>query len=71
MILPPLKKIIECDRTYDFLTGINKEFDQVRVQILCKGTLLALDTVISIVRAEESSRTVMLTSQVSNGPTMI
>ena len=66
-----LKKITECDRTYGFLAGINQEFDQVRVQILCKETLPALDTVISIVLAEESRRTVMLTSQVSNGPTMI
>ena len=66
-----LKKITECDRTYDFLAGINQESDQVRVQILCKGTFPALDTVISIVLAEESRRTVMLTSQVSNGSAMI
>ena len=66
-----LKKITECDRTYGFLAGINQEFDQVRVQILCKETLPALDTVISIVLAEESRRTVILTSQVSNGAAMI
>ena len=66
-----LKKITECDRTYDFLAGINQEFDQVKVQILCNGTFPALDTVISIVLAEESRQTVMLTSQVSNGSAMI
>ena len=56
-----LKKITECDRTYGFLAGINQEFDQVP----------PLDTVISIVLAEESRRTVMLTSQVSNGSAII
>ena len=31
-----LKNFIEQDRVYDFLAGLNPEFDQVRVQILGK-----------------------------------
>ena len=31
-----LKDFIEQDRVYDFLVGLNPEFDQVRIQILGK-----------------------------------
>ena len=31
-----LKNFIEKDRVYDFLVGLNAEFDQVRIQILGK-----------------------------------
>ncbi|XP_022731494.1 uncharacterized protein LOC111286004 [Durio zibethinus] len=48
-----LKKFIEKDRVYDFLAGLNVEFDQVRVQILGKQDLPSLNEVISMVRAEE------------------
>jgi len=33
-----LKEIIEHDRVYDFLVGMNSEFDQIRIQILGKTT---------------------------------
>lgn len=54
-----LKNYIEKDRVYDFLVGLNVEYDQVRVQILGKE-LPSLNETISIVRAEESRRGVML-----------
>ena len=63
-----IKYMDECDRTYDFLVGINQEFDQVRVQI--QVALPAL-VVISIVPVAESRWTMMLTSQVSNGSVMV
>lgn len=31
-----LRNFIDQDRVYDFLAGLNSEFDQVRVQILGK-----------------------------------
>ena len=44
----------------DFLAGLNLEFDQVRVQILSKEEVPSLEETISIIRAEESRRNVML-----------
>ncbi|KAK2965727.1 LOW QUALITY PROTEIN: hypothetical protein RJ640_025453, partial [Escallonia rubra] len=58
-----LKNFIEKDRTYDFLAGLNIEFDQVRIQILGKEELPSLNEIISIINAEESRRRVMLYAQ--------
>ena len=49
-------RFVEKERTYDFLVGLNMEFDAVRVQILDKEDLPSLNEVISIVRAEEGRR---------------
>ncbi|XP_071918696.1 uncharacterized protein [Coffea arabica] len=54
-----LKNFIEKDRVYDFLTGLNVEFDQVRVQILGKERLSSLNETISLIRTEENRREVM------------
>ena len=66
-----LKSFIEEDRVYDFFTGLNAEFDQVRVQILGKEEVPSLKETISLIRAEESRRGVMLESQVLEGSTMV
>ncbi|KAK2966236.1 hypothetical protein RJ640_008219 [Escallonia rubra] len=58
-----LKNFIEKDRTYDFLAGLNIEFDQVRIQILGKEELPSLNETISIINAEESRRGMMLYAQ--------
>ena len=58
-----LKSFIEKDRVYDFLAGLNNEFYQVRVQILSKDELPSLNETISLIRAEESRRGVVLDSQ--------
>ena len=42
------KKLIEQDRVYDFLVGINNDFDQARIQILGKEKLPTLNKVMSI-----------------------
>ena len=55
-----LKKYIEGDRVYDFLAGLNSDFDQVRLQILSKEEVPSLEETISIIRGEESRRNVML-----------
>ncbi|XP_020249452.1 uncharacterized protein LOC109826836 isoform X2 [Asparagus officinalis] len=55
-----LKRLVEKDRIYDFLAGLNIEFDAVRVQILGKEDLPSLNETIAIVRAEEGRRGVMI-----------
>ncbi|XP_073222064.1 uncharacterized protein [Cicer arietinum] len=47
-----LKEYIEQDKVYDFLVGLNSDFDQVRVQILGKEKVPGLNEVMAIVRSE-------------------
>ena len=65
-----LKNYIEKYRVYDFLVGLNAEFDQVRVQILSKE-LPILNETISIIRAKESKRSVMLEPRNMEGLAMV
>ena len=60
-----LKNFIEKDRVYDFLAGLNPEFDQVRVQILGK------EETISLIRVEESWRGIMLEPQTLEGSALV
>ncbi|KAH7524821.1 hypothetical protein FEM48_Zijuj06G0159800 [Ziziphus jujuba var. spinosa] len=62
-----LKNFIEKDRVYDFLAGLNPEFDQVRIQIIGKDCTPSLEETISLIRAEESRRSVMLEPQTMEG----
>jgi uncharacterized Zn finger protein len=55
-----LKKYMEIERIFEFLVGLNIEFDQVRVQILGKESLPLLNEVLSLIRAEEGRRIMML-----------
>jgi hypothetical protein len=55
-----LKKYMEIERIFEFLAGLNIEFDQVRVQILGKESLPLLNEVLSLIRAEEGRRIMML-----------
>ncbi|KAK8317667.1 hypothetical protein V6Z12_A13G124300 [Gossypium hirsutum] len=55
-----LKRFVEKDRIYDFLAGLNVEFDAIRVQILGKEELPSLNETIAIVRVEEGRRGVMV-----------
>ncbi|TXG48410.1 hypothetical protein EZV62_027704 [Acer yangbiense] len=66
-----LKKFIERDRIYDFLAGLNAEFDQVRIQILGREELPPLNEAISMVRAEESRGSLMLEPSTSEGSAMV
>ena len=65
-----LKNYIEIDWVYDFLVGLNAEFDQVKVQILSKE-LPNLNETIFIIRVEESRISVMLEHQNMEGSTMV
>lgn len=42
-----LKRFFDKDRVYQLMTGLNKEYDQVRVQILEKEEMSSLNEVIS------------------------
>jgi hypothetical protein len=55
-----LKKYMEIERIFEFLAGLNIEFDQVRVQILGKESLPLLNEVLSLIRAEEGRRIMMV-----------
>lgn len=66
-----LKEFIEQDRVYDFLVGLNPEFDQVRIQILGKQKVPCFNEVVAIIRSEESRRTLMLDPQTAEGSAMV
>nr|ABD32756.1 conserved hypothetical protein [Medicago truncatula] len=55
-----LEEYIEQDIVYDFLVGLNPEYDQVRVQILGQKTVPGINEVMAIARSEESIRGLML-----------
>ena len=46
------KRFVEKDRIYDFLAGLNMEFDPIRVQVLGKKDLPSLNKTIAIIRGE-------------------
>ena len=62
-----LKDFIEQGRVYDFLVGLNLEFDQVRIQILGKQEVPCFNEVVALIRGEESQRSVMLKPQTLDG----
>ena len=49
-----LKDFIEQDRVYDFLVGLNPEFDQVRIQILSKQEVPCFNEVVALIQGEET-----------------
>src|SRR6266487_2360674 len=55
-----LNAVVERDRIFDFLAGLNVEFDPIRVQILGKEKLPTLTEVFYTVRSEETRRHAML-----------
>ena len=57
-----LKRFVEKERIFEFLAGLNLEFDQVQVQVrvLGKEDLPSLNETISIIGAEEGRRGVMM-----------
>ena len=66
-----LKEFIEQDRIYDFLTGLNSEFNQVRIQILGKQEVPCFNEVVTLIRGEESRRSVMLEPQTLDGSALV
>ncbi|XP_048332297.2 uncharacterized protein LOC125423080 [Ziziphus jujuba] len=66
-----LKDFIKQDRVYDFLMGLNPEFDQVRIQILDKQVVSCFNEVAALVRGEERKRGLMLESQITDSSAMV
>ena len=64
-------KISSRKRIFEFSVGLNTEFDQIRVQVLGKESLLFLNKTFSIVQAKKGSRIVMLDSQTLEDSIMI
>ena len=58
-----LNTVVERDRIFDFLAGLNAEFDPIRVQILGKEKFPDLNEVFYTVRSEETRRQAMLHEQ--------
>ena len=54
------QKLIEKERVYDFLAGLNNEYDQIRIQVLGKVPFPTLEEAFSYVQQEESRRSAML-----------
>lgn len=65
------KRFVDKERIYDFLAGLNLEFDAIRVQILGKEDLPSLNEVISLIRAKEGRRGVMLETPSGEGSALV
>nr|XP_009774423.1 PREDICTED: uncharacterized protein LOC104224462 [Nicotiana sylvestris]XP_016490473.1 PREDICTED: uncharacterized protein LOC107810229 [Nicotiana tabacum] len=62
------QQLIEKERVYDFLAGLNQKYDQIRVQVLGKVPFPSLEDAYSYVQQEESRRGVMLYSAPTENP---
>ena len=65
-----LKPYKEKDRIYKFLTGLNSEFDPVRIQVLGKE-LSSLNETMAAFQVEEARREVMVEPQSTESSTLI
>ena len=66
-----LKEYIAQDKVYDFLVGLNPEYDQVRIQILGKEKVPGLNEVVAIIMSEESRRGLMLEAPTTESSAMM
>lgn len=44
-----MKEFIEQESAYDFIVELNPEFDQIRIQVLCKINVPSFDEVVAII----------------------
>ena len=54
------KRMIEKERVFEFLTGLNKELDEVRGRLLSRSPFPSIDDAFAEVRREEARKKVML-----------
>ena len=59
---------MENERVFEFLTGLNRELDDVRSRVLSRQPLPSIREVFFEVRCEESKRKVMLQEHITSGP---
>ncbi|KAJ8772365.1 hypothetical protein K2173_027542 [Erythroxylum novogranatense] len=55
-----IQNMIEKERVYDFLAGLNSEFDQLRVQVIGRSPFPSLEEAHSYIQQEETRRSAML-----------
>ncbi|XP_043697057.1 uncharacterized protein LOC122647814 [Telopea speciosissima] len=60
------RKHVDKIRVYDFLAGLNMEYDQIRVQVLSRIAFPTLEQSYALVHTEESRRTAMLHTPTSD-----
>lgn len=65
------KHLVETKRVFKFLSGLNKDLDEVRGRVLSLKPLPSIREVFSTVRHEESRRKVMMRENSSLVPTHI
>ncbi|GAV86514.1 UBN2_3 domain-containing protein [Cephalotus follicularis] len=58
--LVTFQKDIEKERVYDFLAGLNPDYDKVRVQVLCKDPFPTLEEAYNLIQHEERHRNSMM-----------
>ena len=64
-------KYVEKERIFDFLTSLNVEYDQVKVQVLGKEDPPPLNEIFSIIRAEEGRMSIMLNTPTIEGSNLV
>ena len=57
-----LKRFVEKERIFEFLVGLNVEYDQKRSQVLGRDELPSLNETISMIRVEKGRQRVMIES---------
>ena len=62
------KKLTDRERLFEFLTGLNKELDEVRGRILSRSPIPMIDDAFAKVRREEARKKIRLGS-INLGPT--
>ena len=65
------QKLIERDRIFKFLAGLNREYDQIRCSVLGMDPLPSLREAFAYVQNEESRRTTMLSSNLTDRSALV
>ncbi|CAL5418427.1 unnamed protein product [Camellia sinensis] len=60
------QQTVEKERVYDFLAGLNLEYDQIRVQVLGRSPFPTLREAYALVQQEESRRSAMVHSSIQD-----
>ena len=63
-------KYVERERIFDFLAGLNVEYDQVKVQVLGKEDIPPLNELFSIIRIEKG-KSVILNTPTTKGSDLV
>ena len=65
------QQAVEKERVYDFLAGLNLEYDQIRVQVLGRSPFPTLREAYALVQQEESCRSAMVHAPVLDRSAMV